>query len=92
MKIKRINQIPGKKGLKTIEKLINSSENIIEESLIFDQYPFENTESKLSFKDSKRWNDFRHRYEDEFDEKLRLMDEIMSHKKDKIKVTWISLF
>lgn len=92
IKIKREDQTLGREGLKTIENLFNSSENIFEESMIFDQDRFENNGSKLFFKDSKKWNAFRQRYEDEFDNKIRLMDEIMSNKKGRIKVTWVSLF
>lgn len=92
IKIKRMDQTPGREGLKTIENLFNSSENVLEESIIFNRDKFENNGSKLSFQDSKKWNEFRHKYEEEFDDKIKLMDEIMSNKKGRIRVTWISLF
>lgn len=92
IKIKREDQTPGREGLKTIENIFNSSENVFEDSMIFDKDRFENNGSKLLFKDSKKWNAFKHKYEDEFDNKIRLMDKIMSGKKGRIKVTWVSLF
>lgn len=92
IKIKREDQTLGREGLKTIGNLFKSSENVLEESMIFDQDRFEKNGSKLFFKDSRKWNTFRHKYEDEFDNKIKLMDEIMSNKKGRIKVTWVSLF
>lgn len=42
--------------------------------------------------DPERWNSFKKRYENEFENKLDLMDSIMTKKKDKLKITWISIF
>jgi len=42
--------------------------------------------------DPVRWNGFKKRYEDEFENKMDLMDSIMTKKKEKLNVTWISVF
>ncbi len=35
---------------------------------------------------------FKSRYRDEFEDKIELMDNILANKKEKVKVTWISIF
>ncbi len=45
-----------------------------------------------SLQDPERWNKFKNRYMDEFEDKIQVIDDIMGKKKDKIRVTWISVF
>jgi len=42
--------------------------------------------------DFERWKEFKERYEDEFEDKLGLLDSIIKKKRNKLKVTWISIF
>jgi len=42
--------------------------------------------------DPQRWRMFKERYEDEFEDKLGMMDGLMNKKRGKLKVTWISIF
>jgi len=42
--------------------------------------------------DPQRWRMFKERYEDEFEDKLGMMDNLMNKKRGKLKVTWISIF
>ena len=43
----------------------------------------------LFFKDSERWENFQNHYQDEFDNKIRLMDEIRGKKKEDELLRWI---
>jgi uncharacterized protein YeaO (DUF488 family) len=42
-------------------------------------------------KDLEKWKEFKDRYGDEFEDKIDLLDKIMDKKKEKVKVTWISV-
>jgi uncharacterized protein YeaO (DUF488 family) len=94
-KIKKGNQIHDKeKGAKIIEdKLCLTRDNINESKL--DQWIHEIEEGEIenwTLKDIEKWKDFKDRYSDEFEDKIELLDRIMDKKKEKVKVTWISVF
>jgi uncharacterized protein YeaO (DUF488 family) len=90
IKIKKANQIHDKeKGAKIIEdKLCLTKENINHSKL--DQWIHEIEDWTL--KDIEKWKEFKDRYKDEFEDKIELLDRIMDKKKEKVKVTWISIF
>jgi uncharacterized protein YeaO (DUF488 family) len=46
----------------------------------------------MYFHDNEKWFKFKSRYRDEFEDKIELMDNILANKKEKVKVTWISIF
>ena len=93
-KIKRTNQIQGKKeSLKILdEKLCPSKERMKQSKL--DQW-LNNCETNLisewSQEDSEKWNEFKDRYRDEFEDKIELLDKFMAKKKEQVKVSWISI-
>jgi uncharacterized protein YeaO (DUF488 family) len=39
--------------------------------------------------DPDRWNKFQNKYKEEFEKKIRLIDEIWEKKKENLAVTWI---
>lgn len=84
IKLKKTPQINTKAdAMKEIEAKISSSELTKEE-------PQSNNEEWTD--DPRRWKHFKERYEDEFEDKLNMMDSLMTKKRGKIKVTWISIF
>lgn len=86
MKIKKSNQINLKaEALKELEEKLSSTQKKDEE----DKIP-EDVEEWTD--DPVRWNGFKERYADEFENKLNMMDSIMNKKKNRLKVTWISIF
>jgi uncharacterized protein YeaO (DUF488 family) len=86
-KIKKANQIHDReKGAKIIEdKLCLALENINHSKL--DKWIHE-----IEDGDIEKWKEFKDRYSDEFEDKIELLDMIMLKKKEKVKVTWISIF
>jgi hypothetical protein len=40
---------------------------------------------------NERWTGFKCRYEDEFESKINLLDSIITKKRNRLKVTWISI-
>ncbi|MTK64550.1 MAG: hypothetical protein F8N15_08525 [Methanobacterium sp.] len=84
IKLKKSPQINIKAdAMKEIEAKLSSSE-IIKEELIKDSEEWTD--------DPQRWRLFKERYEDEFEDKLDMMDNLMTKKRGDIKVTWISIF
>jgi uncharacterized protein YeaO (DUF488 family) len=94
-KIKKANQIHDKeKGAKIIEDKLSLTRDNINESKL-DQWIHEIEEGEIenwTLKDIEKWKDFKDRYSDEFEDKIELLDRIMDKKKEKVKVTWISVF
>ncbi len=94
-KIKKAKQIHNKeKGAKIIEdKLCLTRENINHSKL--DQWIHEIEDGEIedwTLQDIKKWKEFKDRYRNEFEDKIELLDRIMDKKKEKVKVTWISIF
>jgi uncharacterized protein YeaO (DUF488 family) len=84
IKLKKSPQINTKAdAMKEIEAKISSSETIKEDPV---------TDSEEWTDDPQRWRLFKERYHDEFEGKLDMMDNLMTKKRGKIKVTWISIF
>jgi uncharacterized protein YeaO (DUF488 family) len=84
IKLKKSPQINTKAdAMKEIEAKISSSETINEDPV---------TDSEEWTDDPQRWRLFKERYHDEFEDKLDIMDNLMTKKRGKIKVTWISIF
>ena len=50
----------------------------------------ENTEDWTQ--DTDRWNGFKGRYEDEFEDKIELLDSIITKKRNRLQVTWLTIF
>jgi uncharacterized protein YeaO (DUF488 family) len=95
IKIKKASQIHDKeKGAKIIEdKLCFTRESINHSKL--DQWIHEIEDVEIedwTLKDIEKWKEFKNRYSDEFEDKIELLDKIMDKKKEKVKVTWISIF
>ena len=95
IKIKKANQIHDKeKGVKIIEdKLCLNRDNINHSKL--DQWIHEIEDGEIedwTLQDIEKWKEFKDRYSDEFEDKIELLDMIMLKKKEKVKVTWISIF
>ncbi len=94
-KIKKANQIHNKEqGAKIIEdKLCLTRENINHSQL--DQWIHEIEDNEIedwTLQDIKKWKEFKDCYGNEFEDKIELLDRIMDKKKEKVKVTWISIF
>jgi uncharacterized protein YeaO (DUF488 family) len=94
-KIKKANQIHDReKGAKIIEdKLCLALENINHSKL--DKWIHEIEDCEIedwTLQDIEKWKEFKDRYSDEFEDKIELLDMIMLKKKEKVKVTWISIF
>ncbi len=92
-KIKKASQIHGKKeGFKILEERLCPSKDKMNQSKL-DQW-LNDIEANLigewSLEDSEKWEEFQDRYRDEFEDKLELLDKIMTKKKEQVKVTWIS--
>lgn len=86
MKIKKSNQINLKaEALNELEEKLSSTQKKDDE----DKIPEDIDEWT---DDPVRWNGFKERYADEFENKLNMMDSIMNKKKNRLKVTWISIF
>jgi uncharacterized protein YeaO (DUF488 family) len=84
IKLKKSPQINTKAdAMKEIEAKKSSSEIIKEDPV---------TDSEEWTDDPQRWRLFKERYHDEFEDKLDLMNNLMTKKRGKIKVTWISIF
>jgi hypothetical protein len=84
IKLKKSPQINVKtEALKEIEAKLSSAE-------ITKEDPISNNEEWTD--DPHRWGMFKERYEDEFENKLNMMDSLMNKKRGKLKVTWISIF
>lgn len=84
IKLKKSPQINIKADvMKEIEAKLSSCEIIKEE-------PVKDNEEWTD--DPQRWRLFKERYEDEFEDKLDMMDNLMTKKRGNIKVTWISIF
>lgn len=84
IKLKKSPQINTKTDvMKEIEAKLSSSEIVKEDPV---------TEVEEWTDDPKRWRLFKERYMDEFEDKLDLMDNLMTQKRGKIEVTWISIF
>ena len=94
IKIKKASQIFDKNiGVKILEDKIYPSQNRMEQlKLDVWQDNIINKTCELYFNDNDKWNEFKDRYGDEFEDKLELMDNIMVEKKEKLKVTWIAVF
>jgi uncharacterized protein YeaO (DUF488 family) len=95
IKIKKAKQIHDKeKGVQIIEdKLCLTRDNINQSKL--DQWIHEIEDGEIeewTLQDIEKWNDFKDRYSGEFEYKIVLLDKIMDKKKEKVKVTWISIF
>lgn len=85
IKLKKSPQITVKtEAVKEIEAKLSALE-------ITKEDPVPNSEEWTS-DDPQRWRMFKERYEDEFEDKLGMMDSLMTKKRDKVKVTWISIF
>lgn len=85
IKLKRSPQINTKTdAMKEIEAKLSSSESVKED-------PVTEVEEWTS-DDPQRWRMFKERYQDEFEDKLSMMDSLMTKKRGKVKVTWISIF
>ena len=94
-KIKKANQIHDReKGAKIIEdKLCLALENINHSK--HDKWIHEIEDGEIedwTLQDIEKWKEFKDRYSDEFEDKIELLDMIMLKKKEKVKVTWISIF
>ncbi len=84
VKIKKSNQITIKaEAVKKIEDKLASTQTI-------DNKPISDDAEEWT-DDPERWNGFKERYADEFENQLNLLDSIMTKKKNKLKVTWISV-
>lgn len=84
IKLKKSPQINTKSdAMKEIENILSSSEIVKEDPV---------TEVEEWTDDPNRWRLFKERYMDEFEDKLDLMDNLMTQKRGKIEVTWISIF
>jgi uncharacterized protein YeaO (DUF488 family) len=95
IKIKKAKQIHDKeKGVQIIEdKLCLTRDNINQSKL--DQWIHEIEDGEIeewTLQDIEKWKDFKDRYSGEFEDKIVLLDKIMDKKKEKVKVTWISIF
>jgi uncharacterized protein YeaO (DUF488 family) len=95
IKIKKAKQIHDKeKGAKIIEdKLCLTMDNINQSKL--DQWIYEIEDGEIenwTLQDIEKWKDFKDRYGGEFEDKIVLLDKIMDKNKEKVKVTWISIF
>jgi uncharacterized protein YeaO (DUF488 family) len=93
--IKKSSQIHSKEeSVRIIEdKLCPSKDN--KEQLKLDMWmdDFEGTFiGDPFFDDNEKWTEFQDRYLGEFENKIELMDDILTKKKERIKVTWISIF
>ena len=85
IKLKKTPQITVKTdSVKEIEAKLRAAEITNEES--------GSDNEEWTKDDPQRWRMFKERYEDEFEDKLTMMDSLMTQKRDKIKVTWISIF
>lgn len=86
IKLKKSPQITVKtEAVKEIEAKLSSSSEITREDPISDN-------EEWTKDDPQRWRLFKERYEDEFEDKLNMMDSLMTKKRGRIKVTWISIF
>ncbi len=84
IKLKKSPQINTKTdAMKEIEAILSSSEIVKEDPV---------TEVEEWTDDPNRWRLFKERYMDEFEDKIDLMDNLMTQKRGKIEVTWISIF
>ncbi|UTB31941.1 MAG: hypothetical protein NKF70_10600 [Methanobacterium sp. ERen5] len=84
IKLKKSPQINTKTdAMKEIEAKLSSSEIIKEDPV---------PEIEEWTDDPQRWRLFKERYMDEFEDKLDMMDNLMTQKRGKIEVTWISIF
>lgn len=95
IRFKKANQIHDKdRGVKIIEdKLCLTKENINHSKLDTWIHEIEDGEIEdWTLKDIKKWKEFKNRYMDEFEDKIELLDRIMDKKKEKVRVTWISVF
>jgi uncharacterized protein YeaO (DUF488 family) len=93
-KIKKVSQIHDKnEGITILEDKFHSINNATQSKLGLWLDDIEKSETKeWSIDDPERWNNFKNRYMNEFEDKIHIIDEIMEKKKDKVKVTWISVF
>jgi uncharacterized protein YeaO (DUF488 family) len=95
MKIKtnKANQIHCKEeSVKIIEDKLCASRDTMDQ-LKLDLWLYDVDEiSGWSVHEPEKWDKFKNHYRDEFEDKLELMDEIMTRKKKRVKVTWISVF
>jgi hypothetical protein len=90
IKIKKAKLTRGKADIfKDLENKVKLSDELLFNDLYTEINLFEN---EWSVQNSKRWKDFKNRYKNEFDNKIELMDKIMTQKKNKLNVTWISVF
>ncbi len=48
--------------------------------------------NEFSFQNTEKWNGFKTRFEEEFDDKIELIDSIRTSKCDGVKFTWVSVF
>lgn len=92
--IKKADQIHDRvESAKIIEdKLCVTNENINHSKL--DKWIHEIEEGQIedwTLKDLEKWKEFKDRYGNEFEDKIDLLDKIMDKKKEKVKVTWISV-
>jgi len=94
IKIKRASQIHGKKeGVKILEDKLCTSKDRMNQSKL-DQWLNEvetGVIGEWSVQDTGKWDEFKDRYKDEFEDKIELLDKIMAKKKERVKVTWISI-
>jgi len=76
---KMVDQFRSKRSTKKLQKI---------QWLKFSQK--NSTTPNWFFKDPERWNKFQDEYQDEFEEKIKLMDEIRDKKKETESLNWIS--
>lgn len=95
IKVKKANQIRSKEeGVRIIEDKLcptKDNKNQLKLDLWIDDFDG-NYIGDPFLDDSEKWAEFEKRYLDEFENKIELMDDILEKKRERIKVTWISIF